>query len=195
MLPVATRSWACTVLAAAAFLLPAASPPAAGAAEWRAPVGGWVTRGFDLGSDPFEGGRHRGADFAARPGATVRAACGGEVLVAARVGMNGRVVTIRCGPWRVTHLPLASVSVRPGAVVDRGTRIGTASKSPQHNGLHLGVRRESDPFGYTDPLRLLTRDRLPAPPFGAIPPRGGHPRLHRPGLSSATRAPLSLIHI
>jgi len=170
-----TRLRAGFVAAAAVALVAAAPPPAAGAAGWTAPVSGWVTRGFDLGPDPFERARHRGADFAAPPGAPVRAACGGRVLVAGRVGTNGRVVTIRCGAWRVTHLPLAAVSVRVGADVDRGGRIGSASASRRHHGLHLGVRREGDRFGYVDPLRFISRHPLPPPPLGAIPPRGEHP--------------------
>ena len=163
------------VTAVAAALLAAAPPPPASAAEWVVPVHGRVARGFDLGSNPFEGGRHRGADFAARPGTTVRAVCGGRVLVAGRVGSSGRVVTIGCGPWRVTHLPLADAAVRAGAVVDRGARIGAVAGSRQHRGLHLGVRRDGDPFGYVDPLRFLSRDRLAPPPVGALPRRVGRP--------------------
>jgi len=170
-------------------LLAGASPAAA--AEWAAPVGGAVTRGFDLGPDPFEGGRHRGADFAALPGTAARAACDGRVLVAGRVGANGRVVTLRCGRWRVTHLPLADVAVRPGAVVDRGTRIGTVSRSRQHDGIHLGVRREGARFGYADPLRFLARDR-PPPPLGAVPPRGTRPPLLPPGRPAPEPRPVRL---
>ena len=173
-------------IAAAGALLAAASPGPAGAAEWAVPVHGWVARGFDLGSNPFEAGRHRGADFAARPGTVVRAACGGRVLVAGRVGSSGRVVTIGCGPWRVTHLPLADVAVRAGAVVDPGARIGSAAASRRHGGLHLGVRRDGDRFGYVDPLRFVSRDRLPPPPLGAIPPRGR--RLPSPPVARAAAA-------
>src|SRR5215207_9802987 len=62
------------------------------------PVEGPVAREFAYGPDLFRPGLHRGADFAASPGATVRAACTGRVAWAA-----GGVVTLRCGPWRVTH--------------------------------------------------------------------------------------------
>ena len=161
-------------VACAAFLLCAG--PGFARERWVAPVAGEVARGFDLGANPFEGGRHRGADFAAQPGAVVRAACAGPVLVAGRVGTSGRVVTVRCGPWRVSHLPLAQVTVDPGAVVARGARIGTAAASARHAGLHLGVRREGDRFGYADPLRFIVRDRLPPPPLGGRPPRAGRPR-------------------
>jgi murein DD-endopeptidase MepM/ murein hydrolase activator NlpD len=134
---------------------------------WLTPVPGHVTRPFDLGADPFQAGHHRGADFAAPPGTPVRAVCDGRVAVAARVGTNGRVVTIRCGPWRVTALPLATVAVRPDERVRAGDRIGTAgSHSPDHAGLHLGVRRATDRFGYVDPLRFLTEPATRTPPVG-----------------------------
>ena len=162
-------------------------------AGWRAPVPGEVTRPFDLGADPFEAGRHRGADLAARPGTVVRAPCAGPVAFAGHAGSSGRVVTLRCGVWRVTHMPLASIAVRAGAAVGRGEALGTVATSPDHGGLHLGVRREGTRFGYTDPVRFLTPAGAPtAPPLGraprpapptrppprppAIPRRAPHPR-------------------
>src|SRR5919197_554756 len=126
-------------LAVLALLLFAAPAQAAG---WRAPVGGAVVRGFDLGRNPFEGGRHRGADFAASPGAVVRAPCRGRVVVAGRVGSSGGGVTLLCGRWRVSVLPLARLSVRRGAVTRPGSRVGTLAASRTHVGVHLGVRRD-----------------------------------------------------
>jgi hypothetical protein len=143
--------------------------PTSAAERWAAPVAGDVTRGFAVGPNPFAGGQHRGADFAAPPGATVRAACGGAVVVAGRVGTSGRVVTIRCGPWRVTHQPLAEVAVAAGGRVARGARIGTVAPSRSHAGLHLGVRRDGRRFGYVDPLRFLGAER---PPPVVPSPRG-----------------------
>lgn len=138
------------------------------AAAWRSPVSGAdTTRAFDLGTNPFEGGRHRGVDLAARAGAEVRATCPGSVVVAGRVGTSGRVVTIRCGPWRVSHMPLALVAVRLGDEVGRGALLGTAATSGTHRGLHLGVRRDGDRFGYVDPLRFLGTGRHPPPVIGA----------------------------
>ena len=139
-------------------------------AGWRAPVPGEVTRPFDLGADPFEAGQHRGADLAARPGAVVRAPCAGPVAFAGHAGSSGRVVTLRCGPWRVTHMPLASIAVRTRAAVARGEPLGTLAPSAGHAGLHLGVRRENARFGYTDPVRFLTPAGTPtAPPLGRAP--------------------------
>ena len=130
-----------------------------------APVAGDVTRDFDPGR-PFEAGHHRGVDLAAAPGTPVRAACGGRVAFAGRIGTSG-VVTVVCGPWRVTHMPLADVAVRAGTV-SRGATIGTVAASSDHAGLHLGVRRDGTRFGYVDPLRL-PRDPTRPVPLGRAP--------------------------
>jgi hypothetical protein len=138
-----------------------------------APVPGEPTRGFDPGR-PFEGGRHRGVDLAAAPGTAVRAACTGPVGFAGRIGGVG-IVTLRCGPWRVTHMPLATIAAR-GSVV-RGAVIGTVASSPDHAGLHLGMRRDGTRFGYVDPLRFLRRR---SPPLGPAPRSLRPPRAARP---------------
>jgi hypothetical protein len=179
MKPAATRL---TVIATLAALLVLVSAGTAAGAGWRPPVPGAVVRGFDLGANPFEGGRHRGADFAAGPGAPVRAPCAGRVVVARRVGSSGRVVTIRCGPWRVSHMPLTTMAVRPGQSLRRGALLGTAAASREHAGLHLGVRREGVRFGYVDPLRFLGKD--------VHPPLAGGRR--RPRLGPAPRSGLPL---
>jgi peptidase M23-like protein len=153
-------------------------------AAWRPPVGGPVTRGFDVGPDPFAAGRHRGADLGAAPGSVVHAPCGGEVVVAGRVGSSGRLVTVLCRPWRVTLMPLATVLVGRGTVVGRGARVGTVAGSPAHAGLHLGVRRDGARFGYVNPLRFLAPSR-PAPPL--VGPRG--PSVRRPPAPAVTPAP------
>jgi hypothetical protein len=162
-----------------AALAPAvlATAPATAAAAWRAPTSGAVTRGFDLGRDPFAAGQHRGADFAAAPGSPVRAACSGRVVVAAHIGSSRGVVTVACGRWRVSHLPLARIAVRDGGDVVAGDAIGTAGSARGHTGIHLGVRRAGERFGYVDPLRFI-HPGTPPPPAG--PPgrarRGGRPR-------------------
>jgi hypothetical protein len=156
-------------------------------AAWRPPVEGPVARLFDLGADPFEAGRHRGVDLAAAPGVAVRAPCAGSVEVAGTVGTSGRVVTLLCGRWRVSHMPLATIAVRRGAAAGRGTLLGTVAQSREHAGLHLGVRRDGTRFGYVDPLRFLARTRTAPPPvIGRRPrPRGGD---RPPRLAPAPRA-------
>jgi hypothetical protein len=154
-----------------------------------APVTGSVERGFDPGR-PFEGGRHRGVDLAAAPGAPVRAACAGPVAFAGRIGAAG-IVTLRCGQWRVTHMPLAAIAAR--GVARRGAVIGTVARSHEHAGLHLGVRRDGTRFGYVDPLRFLAPRSPPlgpAPPPRVVrPPRAARPPRVAPGTPSPPFAP------
>ena len=163
-------------LIAALVLTLAIADPAR--AAWRPPVAGPMTRGFDVGRNPYEGGRHRGVDLAAPPGTAVRAPCTGRVAVAGRVGRSGLVVTMVCGRWRVTHLPLGAVAVRRGTVASRGAVLGTVAGSRAHAGLHVGVRRDGTRFGYVDPLRFL-RARRPGSPI-PIGRRGPRPRATRP---------------
>jgi murein DD-endopeptidase MepM/ murein hydrolase activator NlpD len=163
----------------AGFVAPAA---AAARGRWQQPVAGPVTRAFDYAGNPFAAGRHRGADFAARPGAPVRSACAGRVVFAGTAGANGPTVSVRCGPWRVAYLPLRTLAVRRGARVARGAPLGTAAGSGRHAGLHVGVRREGWRWGYVDPL----------PFFGASaqPPLAPAPRpLRRPPSSRPVEAP------
>jgi hypothetical protein len=162
------------------------------------PVPGEVTRAFDVGANPFAPGQHRGADFAAAPGAPVRASCAGTVEVAGRVGTSGRLVTILCGRRRVTAMPLARVSVRAGDKVRRGARIGIVAPTTAHDGLHLGVRREGERFGYLDPGPLLAADRRPPPITGPPPGRPATRRLpparDAPPITFPTGAPLAPAH-
>jgi hypothetical protein len=145
------------------------------------PVPGDITRAFAYDpAAPFVAGRHRGLDLAAPPGTPVRAACAGRVAWAA----NG-VVTLRCGSWRVTHLPLATISARLGTRVPAGARVGTLGRDERHTGLHLGVRRAGDRFSYIDPAPLLAAHRPPVPvtPAPRRPPRAV-PRLDTPRLAA-----------
>ena len=158
--------------AALALVVLIAAPAGTATAGWRPPVDGGVARAFDLGPDPFEAGRHRGVDLAAPPGTPVRAPCAGPVVVAGRVGTSGRVVTLRCGPWRVSHMPLGALAVRPGDAVRRGGLLGTVAASRDHTGLHVGVRRAGTRFGYVDPTRFLSAaDAAPPVIAGRPSPR------------------------
>ena len=137
------------------------------------PVPGALERPFSYAGDPFARGLHRGVDLAARPGAPVRAACSGRVTFA------GRAVAIRCGRYSVTHLPLRP-AVRAGQSVTAGAPIGTVAAAHGHSGLHLGVRRASDRFGYVDPAPLLHEPPRHAPPAPLAAPRRDARRLAPP---------------
>jgi hypothetical protein len=151
----------------------------AAAAAWQRPVPGAVARPFTYApAAPFRAGAHRGVDLRAEPGDVIRAACAG-VVATASAGLAGGaaggagVVTLRCGPWRVTALPLASVTVRAGERVGAGAQLGRVGAMPGHTGLHLGVRRASDRFAYVDPLPLLTGET--PPPVAGVPRTGPRP--------------------
>ena len=155
--------------ALAVVALLAAGPSAAAEPRPRLapPVRGEVVRGFAYGGDPFSRGHHRGADLAAAPGDRVRAACSGRVAFAGSAGASGRAVTVRCGAWSVTHLPLRDIAVRAGDRVVAGAPIAAvATALPGHAGLHLGVRRASDRLGYVDPAPLLREPPPHVPPIG-----------------------------
>ncbi len=137
----------------------AVSPPPALALSphpgWQNPVSGGPVRSFDPGRHAFAAGAHRGVDLAARPGQPVRTACSGRVAFAGVVA--GRpVVTVACGSWRVTHLPVVRPLVAAGEHVGLGRRLGSVGHDESHAGLHLGVRRADRSFGYVDPWLLLS---------------------------------------
>ena len=164
-LPSALPVAAAVIPLVVAVLAPLAVPSTALAERWQRPVPGDVARSFSYSrAAPFVAGAHRGADFAARPGTAVGAACAGRVVHAGRVAGPHAVVSVRCGTRRVSYLPLASVRVRAGSAVRAGTPLGTVAGG--HGGLHVGVRSEADPFRYEDPLALL---RPPGRPLPAAP--------------------------
>jgi hypothetical protein len=157
-----------------AYLLAAVVVPRAAASpRWQLPVTGPVARAFDYAGDPFAAGRHRGVDFAVRPGQAVRSACAGRVVFAGTAGSSGPTVSVRCGSWRVAYLPLGSLAVARGARVEQGARLGTAAGTGPHAGLHVGVRRQGRRWAYVDPLPFFGA-RPPSPPLGPAP-RGVRP--------------------
>jgi murein DD-endopeptidase MepM/ murein hydrolase activator NlpD len=181
-LPVAAAALALV----AAVLASLAVPSTALAERWLRPVPGEVARPFSYTRDaPFVRGAHRGADLTAAPGTMVRAACSGRVVHAGPVAGRDEVVSVRCRARRVSYLPLAAVAVRAGAKVRAGDPIGTLA--PGHGGLHFGVRRERDAFGYVDPMALLPDPERPFTPT-PHPPRS-RPLTPRPAARPAVPRP------
>ena len=127
------------------------------------------------GRIPFRAGRHRGVDLRAAPGSRGARGVLGPGASTARLG----VVTLRCGRWRVTHLPLRRVAVRAGARVRAGTIVGEVGVRPGHAGLHLGVRRAGDRFGVRRPAAAPARRAAPPPPVPRAAPRAGSGRTAR----------------
>ena len=121
---------------------------------YMAPVPGAVVRGFDPPQTQFGAG-HRGVDFAAAPGATVRAAADGVVTYAANLAGRGVIVVQHADGIRTEYEPVRP-AVRVAAQVARGSVLGYVQG--QHVGcapgacLHWGARRGAI---YLDPLSLL----------------------------------------
>jgi hypothetical protein len=151
-------------IALLALLTSLLAPAQALAVSWARPVSGEVTRAFFMRGSPFAAGQHRGVDLATSAGAAVGAPCDGRVVVAARIGSSDGVVTVRCGPWRASVLPLAGIAVRRGAPVSAGDPVGTS----QTGSIHVGVRRAGVRFGYVDPVDFLPLEhsRPPLAPAG-----------------------------
>ena len=168
------------------------------AAAWHPPVPGVVTRPFDLGSDPFEAGRHRGVDLGAAPGTTVRAPCAGPVAFAGTAGSSGRVVTAAVRSLaRDPHAARArSRSAReprsarerrsaPLAALARARRPAPRRPSRRHA---VRIRRPAPLPGPRPPNRPATRPRAPADPATAphtAPTTGAPPTRAPPGTGTA----------
>src|SRR5215210_411256 len=94
-------------------------------AAWVWPVSGDVITPYRNGTDPYATGQHRGIDIAAPAGAPVVAAAGGEVRFAGTAGSSGLTISIRTGDgYDTSYLHLSSLSIRAGAHVSTGQRIG-----------------------------------------------------------------------
>lgn len=150
---------------------PIAEPPPA---IWNAPVTPLrVVRAFRPGT-PYAAGGHRGIDLRARPGAPVRAPCGGVVTFRGAVGGGPPTVTIRCGALRATLQRVRPTVVRGEAVV-AGATVGVAADAA----VDLSARQADDT--YLDPAALLTPASPRVPPaLGPRRPSMPTPRAQHP---------------
>jgi hypothetical protein len=124
------------------------------AVGWLRPVDGAVVHPFEQPATEYAAG-HRGADLAAAPGTTVRAANDGVVSFAGTVADTLHVTVTHAGGLRTSYSFLATVSVRTGQQVARGDVVGTTGGTgPDHDGttLHLGLRVGDR---YVDPMQLF----------------------------------------
>ncbi|MBU2055276.1 MAG: M23 family metallopeptidase [Proteobacteria bacterium] len=104
------------------------------------PVGGWVTSEFGRRLSPFGGERefHKGIDIATRYGQAVQAPADGVVAEVAYSNDGGRMISIDHGHGITTHYAhLFKASVRPGAAVKKGERIGHVGNTGRSTGSHL----------------------------------------------------------
>ena len=138
------------------------------ATAWSWPADGAVLRPFDLGSDVYAAGQHRGVDVGGPEGSSVRAPAAGVVTFAGSLPTYGRGVTILTGDgYAVTLVHLGEIGVAKGDTVGEGASVGTmgTSGTPEQSvpSVHLGIRRAAVEEGYVDPLGLLPPRGEPAP--------------------------------
>jgi murein DD-endopeptidase MepM/ murein hydrolase activator NlpD len=114
--------------------------PRAWSAPFRRPRPGRITSVFGTARE-FNGevaSRHLGTDFAGAVGAPVYAANAGVVALTGDFYLAGHAVYLDHGGGLVTgYFHLSRVEVTPGAVVQRGQRIGRVGKSGRVTGPHL----------------------------------------------------------
>lgn len=130
---------------------PAPAPAKAPRFAW--PVSGPIRRGYATGSD-----YHDGLDITAAKGTMVRAAAAGTVKFADKEKEQfGNLVVIDHGDgWYTAYGFLSRITVKEGAKVAAGERIGLVGSTGQAKGneLHFEVRRDGKPV---DPMEELPK--------------------------------------
>ncbi|MBU0651768.1 MAG: peptidoglycan DD-metalloendopeptidase family protein [Proteobacteria bacterium] len=104
------------------------------------PVAGWVTSEFGKRSSPFgdEKEFHKAIDIATRLGKPIRAPADGIVAEVAFLHDMGRMIRIDHGHGISTlYAHLSKATVRAGATVRKGDRIGYVGNSGRSTGSHL----------------------------------------------------------
>ena len=137
--------------------------PRAWSGPFRTPRPGRVTSVFGTARE-FNGAvasRHMGTDFAGRVGAPVYAANTGIVALTGDFYLAGNVVYLDHGAGLVTgYFHLSRVEVEPGALVQRGQRIGRVGRSGRVTGPHLHWIARYGAIT-VDPMSLLRATREP----------------------------------
>lgn len=137
---------AATAVALAVLVGPLARPAAPEPGAYLPPVDRPLVDRFRPPPSTYGAG-NRGVDYATVAGDDVRAAAGGEVTFAGRVGLGLHVVVLHPDGIRTSYSFLAGVAVRRGDRVERGDVVGRAGAT-LHWGARVGDR-------YVDPLGLL----------------------------------------
>ncbi len=115
---------------------------------YQPPVAGPIVDDWRPPDNPYGAG-NRGVDFFAVPGQPVFAAADGVVTFAGQVGGSLFVVMAHADGLRTTIGFVGSITVRVGAVLNRGAKVAVA-KGP----VHFGVRSGNV---YLDPRTLFAR--------------------------------------
>ncbi len=121
--------------------------------------GGWISSGYGMRIDPFNGGRemHRGLDIANSFGAPVLAASRGIVTFAGKMKGFGNMIDIDHGFGYVTRYGhMSSIAIRIGDEVASGQLIGRIGSRGRSTGPHLHY--EVHRYGRSiDPIKYLPR--------------------------------------
>ncbi len=99
---------------------------------------------------------HRGTDFGAPQGTSIKAINSGRIILAKNMFYDGNMVTIDHGQGLLSlYLHLSRIDVKEGALVSPGQTIGLSGSTGRSSGphLHLQVKWEGTDI---DPLELMT---------------------------------------
>jgi murein DD-endopeptidase MepM/ murein hydrolase activator NlpD len=125
------------------------------------PAHGWLSSSVGRRTDPINGGDdfHQGLDISADAGSPVYATADGTVVVAAREGAYGNLITIDHGYGLETRYGhLSKYDVKAGVKIKRGQVIGRVGSTGRATGphLHYEVRVNGR---LLNPLQLLLQQR------------------------------------
>jgi murein DD-endopeptidase MepM/ murein hydrolase activator NlpD len=122
------------------------------------PIHGWLSAGYGMRSDPFNGGRdfHPGLDISADKGTPIFATAAGKVDLAAPSGDYGNLVVVNHGYGLITRYGhLSKFAVWQGREVKRGDIIGYVGATGRATGPHLHYEVLAN-GKLMNPLQLLT---------------------------------------
>ncbi|MGA4840778.1 M23 family metallopeptidase [Streptomyces sp. G45] len=105
-------------------------------------------------------GHHTGIDLAVPQGTPVYAVGAGVVVLARWSGAYGKAVTVRMADGHYAlYAHLSRISVRQGARLRAGARVGSSGRTGRATGphLHLEIRRRRGYGSDINPVRYLAR--------------------------------------
>lgn len=137
---------------------PATVNPPSPSGAFSAPVAAGPGTGYRVSGSSWSSGYHTGIDFPVATGTTVKAVSSGQVVSAGWAGAYGYQVVIRHTDGRYSqYAHLSALSVKAGAAVTGGQRIGRSGSTGNSTGPHLHFEIRTGP-GYgtdIDPLKYL----------------------------------------
>ncbi|MFG3226474.1 M23 family metallopeptidase [Kitasatospora sp. NPDC048194] len=139
---------------------PEPAPAPAPAPDWSAPVPNAPTSNpYGVANSGYAAGYHTGVDFAVRPGTPVLAVGSATVVSAGWDGAYGKEVVLRLADGHFAqYAHLSALSVRAGAHVSAGERVGLSGSTGNSTGPHLHFEiRTSNRYGaVVNPIAYLS---------------------------------------